>query len=140
MFDVHLSWDIQHCRPDPQIASVLVHLNLELWQTWKLTPIQIHAFFVMFASIIAPLWRVFFCVSFKRAFKIKDFGDSIPGHGGITDCMNCQIFMSVFVYYYRKAFVHPHSRGIGQILQEILILNGDDQKKVFDYLASLLSS
>ncbi|ETO15502.1 hypothetical protein RFI_21862 [Reticulomyxa filosa] len=146
-----LSWDIPHCRPDPvfvpvdytlppHIANVLVHLNLESWQTWKLAPIQIHAvFFAMFASIIAPFGG-FFASGFKRAFKIKDFGDSIPGHGGITDRMDCQILMSAFVYYYRKAFVHPHSRSVDQILQEILILNGDDQKKVFDYLASLLSS
>ena len=27
----------------------------------------------------------FFASGFKRAFKIKDFADTIPGHGGITD-------------------------------------------------------
>ncbi|KAL5019212.1 hypothetical protein ScPMuIL_004934 [Solemya velum] len=27
----------------------------------------------------------FFASGFKRAFKIKDFGDTIPGHGGIMD-------------------------------------------------------
>lgn len=33
----------------------------------------------------------FFASGFKRAFKIKDFGDSIPGHGGLTDRMDCQV-------------------------------------------------
>jgi hypothetical protein len=43
----------------------------------------------LFASIIAPFGG-FFASGFKRAFKIKDFSDSIPGHGGITDKMDCQ--------------------------------------------------
>jgi len=33
-----------------------------------------------------------FCASgFKRAFKMKDFGDTIPGHGGVTDRFDCQV-------------------------------------------------
>ena len=44
----------------------------------------------MFASIIAPFGG-FFASGFKRGFKIKDFGDSIPGHGGMTDRMDCQV-------------------------------------------------
>ncbi len=35
----------------------------------------------IFASVVAPFGG-FFASGFKRAFKIKDFGDSIPGHGG----------------------------------------------------------
>ncbi|KAL6999205.1 phosphatidate cytidylyltransferase [Sarracenia purpurea var. burkii] len=33
----------------------------------------------------------FFASGFKRAFKIKDFGNSISGHGGFTDRMDCQV-------------------------------------------------
>ena len=33
----------------------------------------------------------FFASGFKRAFKMKDFGDTIPGHGGITDRFDCQV-------------------------------------------------
>eukprot|EP00983_Pelagomonas_calceolata_P067321 1149430-Pelagomonas_calceolata.AAC.7 len=33
-----------------------------------------------------------FCASgFKRAFGMKDFGDTIPGHGGVTDRFDCQV-------------------------------------------------
>jgi len=33
-----------------------------------------------------------FCASgFKRAFRMKDFGDTIPGHGGVTDRFDCQV-------------------------------------------------
>jgi hypothetical protein len=52
---------------------------------------QLHAVVLaMFASIIAPFGG-FFASGFKRSFKIKDFGDSIPGHGGMTDRMDCQV-------------------------------------------------
>ena len=33
----------------------------------------------------------FFASGFKRAFELKDFGDTIPGHGGITDRFDCQV-------------------------------------------------
>ncbi|GBG25894.1 Phosphatidate cytidylyltransferase [Hondaea fermentalgiana] len=46
----------------------------------------------IFASIVAPFGG-FFASGFKRAFKIKDFGDSIPGHGGAVDRMDCQVLM-----------------------------------------------
>ena len=52
---------------------------------------QLHAVVMaMFASIIAPFGG-FFASGFERGFKIKDFGDSIPGHGGMTDRMDCQV-------------------------------------------------
>ncbi|KAK9850286.1 hypothetical protein WJX84_009664 [Apatococcus fuscideae] len=63
---------------------------------------QLHAVMLaMFASIIAPFGG-FFASGFKRGFKIKDFGDSIPGHGGMTDRMDCQVVMAVFSYIYVK--------------------------------------
>ena len=43
----------------------------------------------IFASLVAPFGG-FFASGFKRAFDIKDFGHSIPGHGGMTDRMDCQ--------------------------------------------------
>ena len=58
----------------------------------------------LFASIIAPFGG-FFASGFKRAFNIKDFGESIPGHGGVTDRMDCQIMMGLFVFVYYQTFV-----------------------------------
>lgn len=56
--------------------------------TWA--PFQIHALVMaVFASLVAPFGG-FFASGFKRAFNLKDFGDSIPGHGGLTDRMDCQ--------------------------------------------------
>ena len=44
-------------------------------------------------------------MAFKRAFKIKDFGDVIPGHGGMMDRFDCQFLMATFVNVYIRTFV-----------------------------------
>jgi phosphatidate cytidylyltransferase len=58
-------------------------------------PFQIHALVMAtFASLVAPFGG-FFASGFKRAFNIKDFGHSIPGHGGMTDRMDCQYVFAI---------------------------------------------
>jgi phosphatidate cytidylyltransferase len=75
------------------------------WSYVSIAPIQWHGVILaLFASIIAPFGG-FFASGFKRAFNIKDFGESIPGHGGVTDRMDCQIMMGLFVYVYYSTFV-----------------------------------
>jgi len=64
--------------------------------------------FSTFASLIAPFGG-FFASGLKRTFNIKDFGDSIPGHGGMTDRMDCQFIMGFFAYMYYQRYVHWQS-------------------------------
>jgi len=52
----------------------------------------------IFASLVAPFGG-FFASGFKRAFGIKDFGHSIPGHGGMTDRMDCQYVKELFLLF-----------------------------------------
>lgn len=33
----------------------------------------------------------------KRAYQIKDFAATLPGHGGFTDRFDCTIFANIFM-------------------------------------------
>jgi phosphatidate cytidylyltransferase len=60
---------------------------------WHMKTMHFYTFFLgLFASFLAPLGGLF-ASGFKRAIKIKDFANLIPGHGGLTDRMDCQILM-----------------------------------------------
>lgn len=89
-----------------------------------------------FASLVAPFGG-FFASGFKRAFDIKDFGHSIPGHGGMTDRMDCQsvlsscrmsklfiqsfrFLMGLFSYVYYSTMIRQHNVTVGSLLQSIV--------------------
>ncbi|THH02286.1 hypothetical protein EW026_g567 [Hermanssonia centrifuga] len=83
-------------------------------------PYQFHLFFLAcFASLVAPFGG-FFASGFKRAFDIKDFGHSIPGHGGMTDRMDCQFLMGVFTYVYYSSLIRENNVTVGSVLQTIV--------------------
>ncbi|CAK7241322.1 MAG: phosphatidate cytidylyltransferase [Sporothrix thermara] len=82
-----------------------------------MAPLQIHTIiFSTFASLIAPFGG-FFASGLKRTFKIKDFGHSIPGHGGITDRMDCQFIMGFFAYMYYHTFIATHKASLGSVME-----------------------
>ncbi|KAI1453867.1 phosphatidate cytidylyltransferase [Annulohypoxylon moriforme] len=80
-------------------------------------PMQFHSIVLAsFASLIAPFGG-FFASGLKRTFKIKDFGDSIPGHGGMTDRMDCQFIMGFFAFIYYQTFIAQHKVNFGAIME-----------------------
>ncbi|KAH7694431.1 Protein C33H5.18 a [Aphelenchoides avenae] len=89
----------------------------------------------LFASLIGPFGG-FFASGFKRAFKIKDFGDIIPGHGGLMDRFDCQLLMGTFVNVYIQAFVRIPNWN--KIVQHILWLPVEDQIAVYNSLRDQL--
>jgi len=105
------------------------------------SPMQIHTFFwASFASLIAPFGG-FFASGLKRTFKIKDFGDSIPGHGGMTDRMDCQFIMGLFAFIYYHTFIAFKRSSVTHVMElAIMELTADEQldviKGVLKYLAN----
>jgi len=75
--------------------------------------------FGTFASLIAPFGG-FFASGLKRTFNIKDFGDSIPGHGGITDRMDCQFIMGFFAYMYFHSFIAVNKASLGSVIETVI--------------------
>jgi len=83
-------------------------------------------YYALFASFVAPFGG-FFASAIKRAFKIKDFDSFIPGHGGVTDRMDCQMIMSLFGYVYYTTFIASlHLKlPLPQLLTTIEMLDSD---------------
>lgn len=89
---------------------------------------QLHALVLAsFASLIAPFGG-FFASGLKRSFKIKDFGDSIPGHGGMTDRMDCQFIMGFFAYMYYHTFIAVYKASVGSVLELAITRLGHDEQ------------
>lgn len=113
-----------HCEHNPVFIT-------QLWQvpdffqsvvhTLNIKPIYAHGLWLAtFASLIAPFGG-FFALGLKRAFAIKDFGDTIPGHGGVTDRMDCQFLMGSFLYLYYLTFISVQKMTFAKILQTAIV-------------------
>jgi len=94
-------------------------------------PIILHSVVLsIFASLIGPFGG-FFASGLKRAFKIKDFGDTIPGHGGVTDRFDCQLLMAAFSYIYFITFIKTPETTVTFIMDKII--NMDPEQRVILY-------
>ncbi|XP_072401391.1 phosphatidate cytidylyltransferase, photoreceptor-specific [Diabrotica undecimpunctata] len=109
-----------------------------LWDSVSLYPFMLHSLSLsVFSSVIGPFGG-FFASGFKRAFKIKDFGDVIPGHGGIMDRFDCQFLMATFVNVYISSFIQRDSPQ--KLLTQVLYLKPEQQLQLFHMLKESLES
>ncbi|KAL2120276.1 hypothetical protein VTJ04DRAFT_4302 [Mycothermus thermophilus] len=135
------------CQPNPVFiprtysTPNLFFLPSNYTLSITMAPMQIHSFFwATFASLIAPFGG-FFASGLKRTFKIKDFGDSIPGHGGMTDRMDCQFIMGFFAYIYYHTFIAFKHTSAAHVLElAIMELTTDEQLEVVKGVVKYLSN
>ena len=118
-------------------SDLLLRLPRNLYIiTLNLSSLEINAMVLgFFAGFIAPFGG-FFASGVKRAFKIKDFGDSIPGHGGMTDRMDCQIMMGMFTCVWIHTMLTTHNTSIENIITQISLLSYSDQLQILNQLRS----
>ncbi|KAI3378599.1 hypothetical protein SNEBB_004330 [Seison nebaliae] len=120
--------NFESCTPSNVFLPHEYHLPklfVPLKKTVVLYPFQLHSMaFALFASIIGPFGG-FFASGFKRAFRIKDFANTIPGHGGFTDRVDCQFLMGIFVNVYISTFIKSPTPQI--LMQQLLRMSTDDQ-------------
>lgn len=112
-------WTGLQCAVNPVFLPRTYHLPtwFPYTKSFQMAPMQFHILvFGTFASLIAPFGG-FFASGLKRTFKIKDFGDSIPGHGGITDRMDCQFIMGFFAYMYYHSFIAIYKVSLGGVIE-----------------------
>jgi len=128
------------CEPmeifKPKMYDVPEIFGLKIVDQVEIIPFQLHSLaFSVFASLVAPFGG-FFASGFKRAFKVKDFGDLIPGHGGFVDRFDCQCVMAIFVNVYLSTFIRSPSRA--QIYHSIVSMPLEEQSLLFEELKNYL--
>ncbi len=137
---VPFSMNSLHCDTSELLNSYQLSFNL-LGKTLSLSlsSIQFHSIFIaLFASSIAPLGGLF-ASGFKRSIKIKDFADTIPGHGGVTDRMDCEMLNGAFVYIYLSQFVfYDGAKIMDNILKKIRKLSLEEQIAIYEKLKMML--
>lgn len=105
---------------------------------FNITNVHINTFVLSIFSCFSPIGG-FIASAYKRALKIKDFSTLIPGHGGITDRMDCQIIMGMFAYMYAYSFLAINENfKIKLLINLINKMTLGEKEMVKEYLENIL--
>ncbi|NLP29878.1 MAG: phosphatidate cytidylyltransferase [Clostridiales bacterium] len=79
------------------VGSVIISIVFSYLFAYELL---IHCIMIGFVGSIVSQLGDLTASTFKRKMGIKDYGNLIPGHGGILDRFDSVLFTAPFVYYY----------------------------------------
>jgi phosphatidate cytidylyltransferase len=107
----------------PAMITLIRHITGKTVRSVAIYPFQLHSLVMsLFASLIAPFGG-FFASGAKRAFKLKDFGDYIPGHGGITDRMGIKLNSYTYMCWIVLIWIVDFRLPIFDELFRVLVLS-----------------
>ena len=69
--------------------------------------IWLHCLVIGFFGALFGMAGDLIASAFKRKMGIKDYGNLIPGHGGIMDRFDSVLLVAPFIYYYILIFIKP---------------------------------
>ena len=92
----------------------------------------------LFACLIAPFGG-FFASGLKRGLKIKDFANLIPGHGGLTDRLDCHILMMIFTSIYHREIVLGAVNSLSRVLFYVSRLRQSEKEFLYIKLGEMLN-
>lgn len=82
-------------------VGVVTVITVFVYNTFILKDIQLNYFLLVPLSMVASLVGVVGDLSasvIKREYDVKDFGNIMPGHGGVLDRFDSVIFVAPFLY------------------------------------------
>ncbi len=90
------------------VSILFMILFCLIWQYTSIDQVvEVNYIFIIIMSFIGAVISIIgdLCFSLvKRGCHIKDFGNVMPGHGGILDRFDSVIFVAPFVYLFMKLF------------------------------------
>ena len=91
--------------------------------------------YCIFSALIAP-FAGFFASGMKRAYKIKDFSDTLPGHGGFVDRLDCHLLTVLFNYFMVSQLIFAEEFHVDRIQDMSFSLNQAEKVDLLNVLAA----